>query len=242
MPKRKARTPAEPEAQRCMRLLEVINFESLRARIEAPELLPEYKRFITLKAALGDTDATKLSPPAEIDAIWHSHILDTKHYRTMCEIIGRGFIDHNPDGGADENARASRRATTLAEYQKAFGAAPDVWTGMRPLLAPRGVPQQQGQRSPPGTQARRPRTRAQNGPDRIKVKIFAQDGSETFYILRTTTPLQRLMQAFCDRQGIAMDSVRFSFDGSTIRVNQTPVELSMEDGDVIDVWVNQIGC
>ena len=45
--------------------------------------------------------------------------------------------------------------------------------------------------------------------------------------------LQKLMRVFCQRQDVAMESVRFLFDGNRIRENQTPNELEMEDGDSI---------
>ena len=48
-------------------------------------------------------------------------------------------------------------------------------------------------------------------------------------------------QAFCNRNGVAMNSVRFLFDGNRINGNQTPEELEMEDGDYIDVVMEQIG-
>jgi small ubiquitin-related modifier len=35
--------------------------------------------------------------------------------------------------------------------------------------------------------------------------------------------------------------VRFLFDGQRLNSNQTPQELEMEDGDVIDVMVEQQG-
>jgi len=163
MPKRKA--PQETEASRCMRILDLINFESLRSRISAPQLLPEYKRFLALKVSLGDLNAVVLSPPADIDAIWHAHILDTRHYRTVCEALGGGFIDHDPNGGSDVAARDARRLKCLAEYKKAFGQAPEVWSSVRPVLAPQSH-QQQNQREnqrenddpPPPTQ-KKPRTR-----------------------------------------------------------------------------------
>ena len=56
-----------------------------------------------------------------------------------------------------------------------------------------------------------------------------------------TTPLQKLMNAFCNRNGVAMNSVRFLFDGNRVNPNQTPADLEMEDGDVIDVMVEQQG-
>jgi len=49
------------------------------------------------------------------------------------------------------------------------------------------------------------------------------------------TPMQRLMTAFCNRQGVSMSSIRFLFDGSRVSPFQTPHELELEEGDVIDV-------
>ena len=66
-------------------------------------------------------------------------------------------------------------------------------------------------------------------------------GSEIFFKLKNWTPMEKLMSAFCNRQGVAMDQVRFLFDGTRILPNQTPHELEMEDGDTIDVMVNGWG-
>lgn len=49
------------------------------------------------------------------------------------------------------------------------------------------------------------------------------------------------MSTFCTRQGIHLASVRFLFDGNRINGRQTPQELEMEDGDTIDVMVEQRG-
>ena len=58
---------------------------------------------------------------------------------------------------------------------------------------------------------------------------------------KKTTALSKLMNAFCQRQGVNMSSVRFLFDGTRINSDQTPEGLEMEDGDVIDVMVEQQG-
>jgi len=54
------------------------------------------------------------------------------------------------------------------------------------------------------------------------------------------------MDAFCNRHGISSNSVRFLFDHNLVskwsnRINEaeTPEQLGMEDGDVIDVMVAQ---
>ena len=72
----------------------------------------------------------------------------------------------------------------------------------------------------------------------VNLKVVTQDGEEVFFKCRESTPLVKLMQAFCQRQGIAMNSVSFLFDGERINPTQTPHDLEMEDGDVVDVVLN----
>lgn len=49
------------------------------------------------------------------------------------------------------------------------------------------------------------------------------------------------MDAYCQRQGLAANNVRFLFDGERLHEAQTPKELNMENGDQIDVLVEQVG-
>mmetsp|Transcript_7211 Transcript_7211/g.14747 ORF Transcript_7211/g.14747 Transcript_7211/m.14747 type:complete len:96 (-) Transcript_7211:275-562(-) len=78
-------------------------------------------------------------------------------------------------------------------------------------------------------------------PESLNLKVVTQDGAEVFFKCKPTTPFEKLMKAFCQRQGVEMASVRFLFDGNRIRETQTPSELDMEDGDSIDVVVAQVG-
>jgi len=78
-------------------------------------------------------------------------------------------------------------------------------------------------------------------PGTMQLKVVSQDGTEVFFKCKADTKLEKLMRAFCQRQGVAIESVRFLFDGNRIRENQTPNELDMEDGDSIDVVVAQVG-
>ena len=52
--------------------------------------LQDYLRFIVLKAAARDHDASTLSPPPHVDKVWHKHLLYMKHYRTMCDTFPQG--------------------------------------------------------------------------------------------------------------------------------------------------------
>ena len=51
----------------------------------------------------------------------------------------------------------------------------------------------------------------------------------------SSTPLGRLMSAYCQRVGIARESVHFLFAGARITDAQTPADLAIEDGDQIEV-------
>lgn len=93
----------------------------------------------------------------------------------------------------------------------------------------------------PSTEHMGDEEKKEGGGEHINLKVVTQDGNEIYFKCKQSTPLQKLMHAFCQRQGVAMGSVRFLFDGARLNETQTPKELDMEDGDVIDVMVEQQG-
>lgn len=52
-----------------------------------------------------------------------------------------------------------------------------------------------------------------------------------------TDPLEKLMTAYCEFRKLARSRLKFSFDGEVLKGGETPVQLDMEDEDVIDVRV-----
>uniref|UniRef100_H2YG29 Small ubiquitin-related modifier n=1 Tax=Ciona savignyi TaxID=51511 RepID=H2YG29_CIOSA len=77
--------------------------------------------------------------------------------------------------------------------------------------------------------------------DHINLKVTGSDGSVVQFKIKRHTPLRKLMQAYCDRQGQSMNMIRFRFDGQAINENDTPNKLEMEDEDTIDVFTQQTG-
>jgi small ubiquitin-related modifier len=55
------------------------------------------------------------------------------------------------------------------------------------------------------------------------------------------TPFQKIFDAYINKLTLDKNAVRFKFDGANILGTQTPDGLEMEDGDVIDVVMSQIG-
>eukprot|EP01101_Sappina_pedata_P002988 TRINITY_DN1319_c0_g1_i2.p1 TRINITY_DN1319_c0_g1~~TRINITY_DN1319_c0_g1_i2.p1 ORF type:complete len:104 (+),score=54.69 TRINITY_DN1319_c0_g1_i2:40-351(+) len=77
--------------------------------------------------------------------------------------------------------------------------------------------------------------------EHINVRVCGQDGSEVFFKIKKTTPFRKLMEAYCQRQGKSINSVRFLYDGDRITEGHTPKELGMQDNDMIDALLQQTG-
>ncbi|EGF79132.1 hypothetical protein BATDEDRAFT_90152 [Batrachochytrium dendrobatidis JAM81] len=75
----------------------------------------------------------------------------------------------------------------------------------------------------------------------INVKVMAPDQGEVFFKIKRSTPLLKLMNAYCERQGKQRGTIRFMYDGNRVEEHATPDQLDMDDGDVIDAMVEQLG-
>lgn len=79
-------------------------------------------------------------------------------------------------------------------------------------------------------------------PSENQVSIKVTDGkAEVFFKIKKHASLSRLMDAFCKRQGHSTDNVRFLFDGVAVKPSDTPESLDMEDNDVIEAHMEQLG-
>ncbi|CAN6708057.1 unnamed protein product [Malus baccata var. baccata] len=61
----------------------------------------------------------------------------------------------------------------------------------------------------------------------INLKVKGQDGNEVFFRIKRSTQLKKLMNAYCDRQSVEMNSIAFLFDGRRLRAEQTPDEVPL---------------
>lgn len=95
--------------------------------------------------------------------------------------------------------------------------------------------------------------------EHLNIKV-TDNNNEVFFKIKRSTQLNKLMNAFCERQGKQLSTVRFLFDGTrvrpedtpdTVRLPQTTVpkhganiplnQLDMQDGDTLEVHQEQIG-
>ncbi|RAH48192.1 SUMO family protein SMT3 [Aspergillus brunneoviolaceus CBS 621.78] len=76
--------------------------------------------------------------------------------------------------------------------------------------------------------------------EHLNIKV-TDNNNEVFFKIKRSTQLKKLMDAFCERQGKQPSTVRFLFDGTRVRPEDTPDTLEMADGDTLEVHQEQIG-
>jgi hypothetical protein len=91
--------------------------------LDAARLVREYRKFLYLKAI----DGGLLSPPPDLDEVWHRHIDSAQGgWESFCrDAIGKPLIHRRRLSSAESRA-AYARAVTL--YEREFGwRPPDIW-------------------------------------------------------------------------------------------------------------------
>nr|MBP9827452.1 glycine-rich domain-containing protein-like [Candidatus Saccharibacteria bacterium] len=86
--------------------------------LEAADIaVDRYRMFLKLCAMYPDR---AIVPTAEIDSVWHTHILDTAKYRYDCDRIFGKFLDHFPYLGLRGEEDAAQLAASFDETCKLF--------------------------------------------------------------------------------------------------------------------------
>mmetsp|Transcript_6533 Transcript_6533/g.11351 ORF Transcript_6533/g.11351 Transcript_6533/m.11351 type:complete len:107 (+) Transcript_6533:92-412(+) len=75
----------------------------------------------------------------------------------------------------------------------------------------------------------------------IQLKVKDQHGSEIIFRIKRSTPLKKLIDAYCMRNGLASTQVRIMVDGERIAPEDTADYLGLENDDVLDAVQAQHG-
>ncbi|KAI6888356.1 hypothetical protein KC360_g959 [Hortaea werneckii] len=92
---------------------------------------------------------------------------------------------------------------------------------------------------PPPQQPATPATAAQ--PEQLTLKFRDMNGFSIDFKLKPVTKLGKAMTAFSARMEKDPKELRFLSEGRRVLPEQTPSDLDLEDGDGIDVHMEQIG-
>jgi small ubiquitin-related modifier len=54
--------------------------------------------------------------------------------------------------------------------------------------------------------------------------------------------MEKIFQAYCQRRGVDLKSVRFMFDGQNVQPDVTPKMLELQNNDQIYAMIMAVGC
>ena len=78
--------------------------------------------------------------------------------------------------------------------------------------------------------------------EKVTIKVQKEGMADFYFTMNRDEPLRKLMIAFCERRKLGdYRSLRYHLNGDRIRGHQTPNELELENDDVIDAWIEQMG-
>mmetsp|Transcript_94 Transcript_94/g.166 ORF Transcript_94/g.166 Transcript_94/m.166 type:complete len:99 (+) Transcript_94:136-432(+) len=80
-----------------------------------------------------------------------------------------------------------------------------------------------------------------SGAEPLTIRLREQTGEETFFKIKTTTKMSKVFDAFLQKKGLQPETVRFTMDGDNIDPTDTPATLGLEDQDMIDCFLAQVG-
>ena len=83
---------------------------------------------------------------------------------------------------------------------------------------------------------------ASSSQNAIHLKISSQSNEDIVFKVKTTTTFDKIIDKYCERFNIKnKEQVRFLNDGLKIDRHRTPLDLGLEDGDIIECVVEQEG-
>lgn len=106
--------------------------KSLYTAKEIDAVETEYKKYLALCVGY---PKTALPTPLKLDDLWHQHILFTKDYHAMCQLVCGGYIHHQPFVG-DIKADPYSRAKMCVMYLREFGKQPNAMWSIGGLCVP----------------------------------------------------------------------------------------------------------
>ena len=75
----------------------------------------------------------------------------------------------------------------------------------------------------------------------ITIRVKDQTGEETFFKIKKSTKMSKVMDTYAKRKGVEIRSLRFLLDGERINSDDTPKTLELDDQDQIDCMLEQTG-
>ena len=76
---------------------------------------------------------------------------------------------------------------------------------------------------------------------RLELIVESPDGVKLRFSVQPALPFARMFQAYCQQRSLPENDVVFLFNCERLRFDNTPAQLELESGDVINVVLAQVG-
>lgn len=86
-----------------------------------------------------------------------------------------------------------------------------------------------------------PSTAVESDDQPITIVVKDQAGDEIMFKIKKSTKMRKVFDAYSQKKGVDVNSLRFLQDGSQILPDSTPKMLELSDNDQIDVFLQQVG-
>jgi hypothetical protein len=217
----------------------------------ADRAIAGYRLFMTLKAQLGDWNATAISPPIIVEQVWQQHILDVDHYIFACDEYCGHRIGHNPDDTLDEENLAERVKAAKIAYRTLNGRDMDeeIWSfdtdnsnsttndnnsnNNRNNLEERPSASKRARLEMPSLPTNA--TRPGGHPITIRVGSYGGTGAynDTYFKIKPDTKMQKVFDRFALHWGMAADDFSFIFGKRAVLPQHDAIQLGLQDADII---------
>jgi hypothetical protein len=208
-----------------------------RADLSEPQSV-ELFRFLYIKARHAN-----VSPSPEVDQCWHRLLLLPQLYKKVCGLllVGKGtiafedsIIPHDPLAGDNQYARNRRYANALTLYGEQQAAASSA-----------GLKRNREESDVEADSALQEKKKSSNDI-KMKEKLFIgfilEDGTRHFVTVAPSTTGETLYRFCAKTTGVAIGDIMLTFFGVRVAFWDTVKTHELEDGDMIDVAVNRLGC
>jgi len=215
--------------KRCMR---THGWDEAKAR----KVLDAYRQFMILKKELKDWDAEILSPCYLVDQMWHCHILDVVNYCHDMMLLCGHIVGHNPDDALDYIAKQKRDESTRASLIDNFGSYDEEVWDYSPDAASETVGTEDSNYSESESGVHQ--------DDTITIDVRGQAGDVIRFVMKRSTKIVKVFDAFAAKIGRDLSDLRFEVDGERIDIDpndDTADSLGLEDDDQIDCFFAQPG-
>ena len=71
------------------------------------------------------------------------------------------------------------------------------------------------------------KTKDEKNTEYIKIRVIDADGIEVQFKAKKNTMMNKLMQSYSERKGVNLNVLRFVFDGTRVKPDDTPKDLDL---------------